>query len=272
MEIAPDVKVALGHLSEWLSRSNQRSKSAYALFTFERDWAGFGRVGVFDNIRKVRDNIPDNLFQWTQPPGTTGSLQPISDPLIAKNALINTAYADFYYTQIPYLNVINKVKYETYRQYSKSEGLRDTHFLGIISKLDYSFKIVKRLSFMPKAKIMYRRRTRPTNELFDIDDVIGTLFLILKFPVLRESCMQIGIEYSASFNRIELPDEPPTDYVDDFRSRVFSVQLSNKGAFLGYLLVTNAGFQMEKKHFETLTKFNSVNTSAFIAVFASAGD
>lgn len=272
MSIAPDVRVTLGHLDEKLVHSDQRSKSTYALFTLERDWAGFGKLRVFENIRIVRDNIPDNLFQWTQLPGTIGGLQPFDDPLLATNTVINTAYADFYYTQVPHLNVINKVKYETYHQRSESENLRDTHFVGVISKLDYSFNIGKNISLMPKAKIMYRKKTQPIEELLDIDDILGTLFLILEFPVLRHSWMTIGLEYSAFYNRIELPDKPPPSYVDDFRSSVLSIQLSNKSDYLGYRLVTNAGFQMERKRFKTLTKFNTVNTSAFIAVFASAGD
>ncbi len=270
VEIVPNVKVTLGYLNERMIHTDQRSKSTYALFTLERNWGGLGRLRVFDNIRAVRDNIPDNLFQWVQSPGTIGSLQPFDDPLLAKNTLINTAYTDFYYTQIPHLNVINKVKYEVYHQRSKSQELRDTHFIGIISKLDYSLEIRDRLSFIPKAKIMYRKRTQPTKELLNIDDIIGTVFLISKFPVLRHSWVEVGLEYSSFSNRIPLPEKPSPSYVDDFRSSVFCIQFSNMIDYLGYNLTTNMGFQIERKRFKTLTKFNSVNTSAFIAVYASA--
>ncbi len=269
MEIYPDVRITLGHLNEKVIHDDRRSRSTYVLFTLDRDWAGFGKLRIFENFRTVRDNIPDNLLQWTQPPGTTGSLQLFKDPLIARNTVINTAYADFHYFQIPRLNVINKVKYELYHQ--RSDDIRDTHFIGIISKIDYNFNLGRSLTLMPKAKIMYRRKTQPTRELIDINDIMGIFTLMLRFPVLRNSWIDAGLEYVIFSNMIELPQNPPPSYVDDYRSRIFCVQFSNTSTYMGYNLVTKAGFQMERKRFKTLTEFNSVNTSAFIAVYASAG-
>jgi hypothetical protein len=140
--ISPEAKLTVGWLDEELISGDGRNRSAYMLFTYERDVADMGRVRIYENLRLVEDNIADNLFQWVQPPNSRGTHQRIFDPLPARDTWINTTYAQLDYRGIPHLNFINKVKYEVYNQREEHSDLRGvSSFFGLINKADYTFEI-----------------------------------------------------------------------------------------------------------------------------------
>lgn len=268
IQISPDIGITLGHLHERLMSSDRRSRSNYALFTLRNDWPRIGRLQVFDNLRLVHDNIPDDLFQWVQTPGTLGGNRPFDDPLLAQDTVINTAYMDFWFIGVPNLNIINKFKYETYHWRKPASGeASNARFVGVINKLDYNFEIGV-FKIMPKFKNMYRRKTQRSQDLLELNDFTETIDLIVRFPLLSRSSMAVGFEYEAFFNKVALPAVPPSDYVDDYTNRVFCVQFSNEVDYLGYHLVSKAGLQIQKKQFRTLKQFNTLTTSAFITVYA----
>ena len=124
--ISPEAKLTVGWLDEELISGDGRNRSAYVLFTYERDIADLGRVRLYENVRLVEDNIADNLFQWVQPPNSRGTHQRIFDPLPARDTWINTTYAQVDYRGLSHLNIVNKFKYEVYSQREKFSDLRET--------------------------------------------------------------------------------------------------------------------------------------------------
>ena len=270
MEIFPDVRITIGRLHEWLMSSSNRSRSNYGLFTLKKDWPRVGRLQIFDNFRLVHDNIPDNLLQWVHSPGTLGGNLPFEDPLLAQNTIINTAYLSYWFRGMPNLNVINKVKYETYHWREPAPGeAPNSRFTGVINKLDYKLR-TGNFEIMPKFKSMYRRKTQRSKNLLELNDFTETATLIFKFPLLSHSSTEVGFEYEAFYNRVPLPDVPPSGYVDDYANRVFCVQFSNAIDYLGYKLVTKTGLQIQRKRFKTLKQYNTLGsrTSAFVTVYA----
>lgn len=117
---------------------------------------------------------------------------------------------------------------------------------------------------------MYRRKTQRSKNLLELNDFPETATLIFKFPLLSHSSTEVGFEYEAFYNRVPLPDVPPSGYVDDYANRVFCVQFSNAIDYLGYKLVTKTGLQIQRKRFKTLKQYNTLGsrTSAFVTVYA----
>ncbi len=260
-EVLPGLKLTGGYLNERLVSSGRRNRATYGLLTLYRDFAGIGRLQVFHNIKKVQDDIPDNLVQWVQPPGTKGSLQPFIDPLVTPNTTVNSSYAEFHYIGIPHANFINKVKYELYHQRESQPTLaKDARFLGIISKFDYttmlrSFVLRPRIKSTYKYQTPYKIGESKTKELSEI------VSLMTNFHLLPTTSIELGTEYTKFFDLM--------DRDKDYHEIIYAIQLSNTSDFLGYRITAKVGFRMLARYL----KHNEVKSSsvAFMSVYAGVG-
>ncbi len=282
-EIVAGIEFKVGHSREWLWSDDRHSRDTYALFTLDRDYPRLGRIQFFNNLRLVKDDLPDDCLLWRDVPGRiTGVIEKFKDPLAAQKALMNTAFLGFDYTQVPRLNVSNKIKYETYTQRGdnisritvgvKPDTLADSRFLGVINKVDYTFEFGKGLTIQPKAKSMYRRRTPFQKGQLkwdpELNDLTEMLFLMLKFPAMRHSWIQLGAEYTIFLDRLSErqflhPFRLSSD--EEYTGTVFAAQLSIAGDYMGYLLTVNIGGEAERKNFE---RWTTTSTTTFITVFA----
>jgi len=266
IEITPGLKLVIGHSNERLISSDKRSRSTYGLLTWQADYPHIGRLQLLQSIKRVRDNIPDDLYQWTMPPFSRGAFQEVSDPLIAQNTLVNTTYLQFDYTGISNLNLINKLKYEAYFQRGlQAERKRDQKFFGLINKADYTIRVGKKLIIWPKWKSMYRRMIPTDPDALKINDLTQIGFLIVKYSVLRSAWITCGVEYTI-FNNFVKPVVPPPGFVRDYRGTVLVVQLSNWSDYMGYVLTSNIGLRWERKVFKE--REPEINSVAFIRVYA----
>jgi len=259
--LVPDVRLMVGQVRERLLAEDRNNLTHYALFTFDRDYAGVGRLRIFENLRLAKDDISDNLFQWMQPVGSSGTQQRVPDPLAAQNTWVQSAFLGFDYQGIGALSLINKVKFDLWKQRGAVRGLRDTHrFFGVINKADYLLRL-GRLSLQPKIKNEFRLET-PVLET-EPKRKEDTLFLLLtaRFPVLSKSVVEIGTEFSM-FRQLRTPVPPGLQ--GDYEELVGALQLSNKVDYLGYRLTTQVGMRVRKKLGEETT------TTSFVTVYAGA--
>ena len=108
---------------------------------------GVGRLRVFDALKKVADTIPDDRREPT-PFVDAPPIQPlVPDILPAQDTWVNALWLGFDYAGIDRLNIINKFKYEFYRQNQDDprdiDGRRlrtNTSFFGLINKFDYNLR------------------------------------------------------------------------------------------------------------------------------------
>jgi hypothetical protein len=267
VEITPGSRLMIGHLNEHLISSDRKNRSTYGLLTLHKD---FPRqhldLRFMEFVRSVRDNIPDHLIQWVQPPFSSGGLQDFSDPLITQRTLIHTMYLEINYSE--FLPFKNKFKYETYHQRGdQAEGKRDEKFFGIINKADYRIPIGGSLYFWPKWKQLFQYR-RPTNPRTLRTKERSEIFsLLIRYQFSRQLWIHSGVEYEIFNNLQGKPDPPPPGYVDDFGKRTLAFQLSNTCDYLGYRLTSNAGIRRTRRSFE---KESETNTVAFVSVFVGS--
>jgi hypothetical protein len=266
--LTPEAKLTLGYLDEELISGDGQNRSAYLLFTYERDVASLGRVRLYENLRLVEDDIPNNLFQWVQPPNSRGTHQRIFDSLPARNTWINTTYAQLDYRGIPHLNIINKFKYELYNQREKHSDLRGvSHFLGIINKADYTFEL-GRFEIEPRIKSEFLRN-RPVRKRDPTRrELTETLFLIARFPLLRHTHIEMGLELSHFEQFRDDADGVPLNrnLEPDSNSRILAVQFANAGDYLGYKLHLQTGMRLQKQTFENLP--SSTTSTIFMTAYA----
>jgi len=265
LKINEHMQATVGRLEEDQLSSDRRSRVSYGVFTGEWNHPGL-EFAFFDQVRWVKDNIPEDRLLWVDPLGRTD----FTDPLDLQDTFVNSLFFSARYHRIPSLNISGKFKYEFFRQRGEQGDLkRDRSFFGLINKADYTVRLSEGLTFWPKWKSTFRRETPSNRALTKVRDLEETLFLITRYALLQSTWLDFGVELSRFENLKKRPAEPQAGFVDDFTSRVFSFLFSNASDYLGYRLTMNAGLQLERQEFEEDVRKESL---AFVRVFAATGD
>ena len=295
IHLSSSLRLMAGRLDERMFTQASDNRTTYGLITLDESYR-FGRLRVFDMLKRARDTIPDDRLTASPFLGATPRQRPlVEDILPAQDAWINTAWIGFDYTAVPNLKVINKVKHEVYHQVADNpldasgrtmDG--STSFLGWINKVEYDGAIGS-VTFEPKTKIEYLRREPFVREsllgqVLDTDQEhwMGSLTLLARFPYLQQTTITSGLELTQFIDRVVDEDRMVADGIaeptGDERSINLAVQLTTKSAYQGYWLTTQLGFRVariltEHVRADELGAFGKVNsatteTVSFITVYA----
>ena len=283
VHLGPYARLTLGRLDERQLADERRNETDYLLLTFERDFARAGRVRVFDNLRRSRDDIEDDIFIWRIADGIAGEIHERADPLPARDAWVNTLYLRHELARFAGVNLQSKVKYEFFRQAdadSSSSRLpirrglpirRTASFFGLVNKLAYSFPLGS-ATVEPRWKSEFQRLLpsliedpleQPTTELRE------SAFLIARWPLLTRTTAQFGLEYlwTKQFRdsaRSTLSGSPRREFVSAF-------QVSNESPYLGYIVYTHFGLRVARIDIDWLSA-PQTETFIFFTVYAGFGD
>ncbi len=270
--ITPEARLTIGRVDERLMASDNRNKTHYFLFTYDDDFAGVGRLRVFEYLRLAKDDIPNDLVQWVQPPNSRGTMQRITDPLAAQNTWINSFYIQLDYREIRHLNIINKCKFDYIKQREDQPDLRElSTFLGIINKADY-IHVIGEIEIEPRWKSEFLR-WRPVRDQDPARlEMTQTLSFLLRFPLLNRSMIEAGFEFSRFDQFRDDDDGIPLHHSlsPDSTSRVFAMQLHNRSAYLGYELILQTGFRIKKETYSHLP--SSTTSHMFVTAYAGMGN
>jgi len=276
-QVNPHLQITAGQAREQLLSDERENLTNYGLVAFEREYPRLGRVQIFDMLKKTKDDIQDDLFQWVQNPGLPGAHQQIDDPLFAQDTWINTFWLGLDRRTNAGVNLSNKFKYETVRQRQEDQSPAykdDTRFLGIVNKVDYLFRY-KQLTFRPKFKSELLKDNTPYSMggvQAEREEWARIFFLICEFSVLRKTSIELGLEQMFSSDLLLDEDElVPGDFTQDFRSTVVAAQLTNRGNYVGYRLTSQLGYSIRRTSREVVDEDSRSQTDStvFMTVFAS---
>ena len=307
VQINPAVKITLGHLNQVQRKTDRRNKTTYGIFTLERDWPTWGRVRVFDMLKKAEDDIPDPLSQWIMPltlfgqaGETSGSNMAVPDPLAAENTWINTFYIDWEYASPRRWSTRHRFKWEVFRQreidkgfsldeagnilldeqenrladfdpleVERRDGRRTSGMVGLIDKVDCNLTW-RELTFLPRFKSEFLHVV-PFEQNEDAQQTWDALFFFLtEVPFLQNTRVQLGLEQRLFYNLKEKEDNLLTGTLTgDFRGTVFALQLSTTHPYSGYSLTTQLGLRYDRRSLEAATDERKIRTSglAFLSMF-----
>ena len=265
--LGQEARFALGQQRLRQISTGRRDLATYLLLTLDqrRSW---GRLQFFQDLRKVRDTIRDDLLQWVQPANTRGGLRLVTDPLPAPHTWVNTTWLAGEYTRVPGLSLSTKLKWQIYHQLGDKLDLeladrrRDAVFLGLIHKVEYRLTL-GRLTLVPRWKSELLRHSLASRSEARKEQW-GQLYMVMaRYPVLRSSFLEGGVEYER-FNQLRVPLPPGAEA--SFRGLVGTWQLTNLSEYQGYRLTTTIGFELARRHFE----FDQAQTRTrgFVAVYA----
>jgi hypothetical protein len=260
-KFTPTIRLTTGHLREELISADKRNHSSYALFTLDQDDPKWGRVRFMEMVKLVQDDIPDDLLQWF--PANTqrdGQLQKVVDPLLAQDTWINTTWIGHIYNRGG-LETYNYLNLDIFHQ-RDDEALRKTDsFFGIINRFSYRYNLSK-FQFEPRWKSEFRRQTVG---LFTADKekvLTEILGLLVGFPILNNTRIQAGVEYSFS-NDMRRDN-------NDFTGVAGALQLANVSAYLGYEISAHVGLKVDWRDFKG--RESETLTQLFITTYAGLGN
>ena len=291
LHLRPDVRLTFGRSWEEMISEDRSSDVSYVMFTVDRSFAGIGRLRVFDMLKRVEDDIPDDRREPT-PFVRAPAIQPVvKDILPAQDTWVNQSYLGFDYTGVHNLRLRNKVKWQLFHQTRSNlrtiDGLRmtdDASLFGMVNKVDYEY-VVGTITLQPRFKSEYLRQTAFVRGEEDRKHWAGAGYLLAQMPALNHTILQAGVELFWFSDLIadegEMVDLGITRETGDFRTTTMALQLSNNSDYLGYRLTTQVGIRFGRTRTEGVkerddggfkkTSESSNETTTFITVYAGVG-
>ena len=252
MNLTPEARVFIGRVDEKMFSDDREHLSTYGLFTFDKEYAGLGRVRVFDMFKRTKDTIPD--ARRAPSPSKRAPIQPVvEDILPAPDTWINSAWVGFDYTAIPKLDFINKLKYEFHNQSGAQVDIDGrpldpvANLFGLVNKVEYTLELGN-INFLPRLKSEFLRQDAFAKEDDDREHWMTMGALLTQVPVLRQTTITAGVELARFSERVtdeeQMIEDKLAGETGDFRSAIFAFQLSTNSPYLGYHLTTQFGFRV----------------------------
>ena len=262
VDLLPGIRLTVGRTDERLIAGDGENATNYVLFTLERDYPGLGRLTIYENFRIAKDNIENDLRQWSE---FERRNVPTVDPLAAQDTWINSTFLSFKYTKIENVNFVSKFKYDHWHQNKRQPDLReDSTFLGLINKVDLERKVAY-VDLMPRVKNELRLEAPAFRSDPERREDTLLFSLLARWPLFSSSTMQVGVEYTI-FNQLRKSETAVKEgLLDDFTEIVGAVQFSNVTNYLGYRLLTNMGMRLTRRSIDGETETGSVSFATMYA-------
>ena len=264
----PDLRVTAGRQRIAQHSDHRRAHADYLMLAGDHYFTGWGRARVFQDLRRVKDDIFDHLVQWTQLPNTRGELVPTPDVLPAQNTVVNTTWLGFDFDRWPGFKFVNMFKRQHYHQRDPLTELllrgqrEDGSFLGLINKAEYRLQHGK-LTLTPAGKSEFRREIPVLRSQPERKEWSQLLLAVGRVSVLRSSYLEAGIEYH-NFRQLREPTPPGAE--DSFWETTTVAQLTNISDYQGYKLTTVLGFDITRRYQEV--EGTRTRTRGFLTVYA----
>ena len=263
VDATPKLRLMAGVLREDLISSDQKNHSVYAAVTFDEDSPRFGRLRVFEMSKKVEDDIPNPLLQWS-PDNTVlgGVLTRVDDPLLARDTWVNQLFVG-HSLQGTALHLMSKLNYMYFRQLMSEAKRRELgldeadFFFGLINKASYRYQLGQ-LVLEPRWKSELRKQSRSLFDAVERTSLMQLFSTLMEVKLLQVTRLQAGVEY-VIFNDFNVD-------AADFNSLTVGLQFANTSAYHGYQVMALAGIALERRDFKGTEP--STTSRSFVTIYA----
>ena len=291
--IAPSAKLTAGHQRVRRPSTGETNVSSYALFAFERSYPNVGELTVYNMLKRVEDDIADDLFQWLHGRFRDEGMTPIPDPLGLPNTWVNKLSLAFERRGNVGVNSGNKLIYEVLRQREQLTVDRKgrkisqhTRRLGLINKLAWLYPLSSGIQLRPRVKHELFLDDTPFNtewllndRVFERKEWAGLASLRLDIPVLSHSTVIIGLEQvifrDFAQQEVAFADDPVAglnrgDPTGDFNELSLALQLTNATSYVGYRLMSTIGIRVDRRKIDSFDQQDRTETSglSYLTVYA----
>ena len=258
--------LTVGHHRSWAPFGGGRAEGTYAKAEYERRIPFLVDVYGVERLKRVRDDVADDVFGLGRDPiyfepdiisivplteeqlfNPLGEAELLKDPLTMRDSWVNTLYTRTRYIGTPNLNVELSVKYETNLQQSTTllpeNRISD---LATVVKADYTWNPWSRLRVVPQFKWMRQRLQDDEQRILEIAEDYVYPILRLEYPLSSRTEIKLGAQgfpfLPATYRNEAAPGV-------DFDSRVYLALLSNTSTYVGYQINVNLGYEKRLRTF-----------------------
>ncbi len=268
LEVTEGTNLMVGRLDERLLNTARKNKSTYLLLTAKKEMPEkYLRMRLVANPRKVKDDIPDDVFLWVDTPGTRGGAVLTRDQLVARNVFVNTTFFEVQYDR--FFPFTTKVKHELYNLLGTPEaGRRDQRFLGVVNKGEYPLSF-REWDFLPRWKQLYSSRTPADQGVLETQELTEIFSIQATRDINDNIGLTVGAEYEFFYNLRERIVPLLPGYLEDGKTLILAGQVANSSSYLGYALTTNVGVRWVRQ--DLFATPSASDLFSFITVFAGLG-
>ncbi|CUS88000.1 hypothetical protein JGI10_01412, partial [Candidatus Kryptonium thompsonii] len=238
-----------------------------------------GSILLYYVMKRVRDEVPNPVYQYKGVITITSPFPVFTEDLLRyRNSFVHNLYFEARYTQIPNLNIENKVRFELNFQrplgdpakallpeakYTGDQLEGRITLWGLVNKIDYTFRFLNgRLDVKPQFKVRTVKEVRlgyvnVGGELRKVPDIIQHTQEMI--PIFRvgykltdRSVFNFGLQ---GLSIIGLPDifsyriRNLKDGTGSENRGTIAFSLTNQSSYKGYSIVVDFGYKFTKRKF-----------------------
>ena len=246
------LQLTLGRYAMEAIRGGQRTAVWYAKTEYRRRFAGWGEVKAVEFLKRVRDDIPDDVFRYGDlanfniftPRGITRPAPFVEDALLMRNSLVSTAFVDFGFSGWRNFFAGANVKFDANRQLNLPRGGGNLIRLWTsVLRADYRWRLGE-LEVTPRFKFMLRKRSDDEGVVHSFSELFTFPMVVANYRFTENSWLRGGIQgFSAMPGLYRNLEDGDLDY----DTRDYLVMLVNHFDYAGYDMALTAGYQVSQR-------------------------
>jgi hypothetical protein len=300
------IKDGLGRFGSWVSAGTYRMKATaggnkasavYGRYEYRFLSPYLGRLQVNEDIKWVKDGIPDDVYIWrdrssrrvpSPVPYLTGKeieerdlnsqiLPPTPDPLLMRNSLVNTLFAESRLTLVQDIQVTNNIQW--IRNSQKQDEFADStqqaddvrSVITMVNKASYTLQ-AGNLNVRPMFKHLLIRESSSELDRATADGRIQSYsiyspVLRAKYRLTDKSTAEMGFQ-GFPFWKYNFADR--RDRINNYEEWTVLTMMTNHSDYYGYNLASQFGWMKTRRSYDDPSKaaLNMDNTKLFFDIVA----
>lgn len=259
-------KLSIGHYSSEQISSGGTSRATYLRWKLRSLTNRWGALDLRGDVKRVRDSIADPTFVWktsTDPRANSISIQEISgqynllglrdpdpDPLLMRNSMVSTLYAQSKVQPLEELSLSLRYKWHFNRQFQDefADGAlqeeRSLSRLTLSHKVEYRYPLRERIVLSARYRHLYWRDAGYPGALRQHWTTHGPLFE-QEFTLTERTVFVAGQEGIPGLVPVRHSERNAPER--DFQRWIDVFMVRTRSTYLGWNMVTEMGFEYEKK-------------------------
>ena len=277
-------RATVGWLQSHQIAGGGRNDQRYLRLHYSGERPGVGEWLIENELKRVWDDVPDDVFSWTAAAATVDQRFLRSDegrfayfptfsfdPLDYRNSLANRLFVSGTLKWLPGWRIVTRLKLEHNRQYGGglgdgSEQARDRiRSLAWVQQADYTWRWGN-LTLQPALKGLWLKRTRQRADraLVHTQTVVPIVMARYKLSPVTE--VKAGVQGVPGWWFEETHLAEPRN---SFKRRTTMVFLSNMSDYSGYKISTNLGVKQDRLEYADEYRFleSFDTTEIFVRLF-----
>lgn len=255
-------RLKLGRMDAHQIGGNGIDKMNYAELVLNLRGPGWGELTLAGKVKRVEDTVKDNVYRVQETPSGRitweGGYYPVfeqvltDDDLDYKNSWVNIFYLDSRFTKVRSLNLTNVLKFE--RNWQKKTFFEDGTYqpkdmvdlFTFVSKADYTLRLGKSWSIIPKFKYAFIKKERNSLNIPDIHERFFAPILEVKYQITSRLVLKAG---GHGLPGLEYYYSDLANRRNDFKRRLLVLSLSNFSDYRGYNVLTRISLTSDRLRF-----------------------